>query len=129
MRANKIRTAGLLIGFGLGGLLEGILMHPVGTFYIFIWAVALAGVLTLWVAIRGPGPLPSGREFMAYALLGWGVFNMLDGIASHDLRTEWLVFAAGLGFALLGALLIWMREEHFIDRRSGFDRRSGSPVR
>ena len=130
MRANKVHTAGLLLGFGLGAFLEGILMHPVvGTFYIFVWAITVGGVLTLWSAIRGPGRLPSGRIFMAYALLGWGVFNMIEGIASHDLRTEWIIFASGMGFALLGALLIWMREEHFIERRSGFDRRSGSPVR
>ncbi len=125
MRANKIRTAGLLLGFGLGAFLEGILMHPVvGTFYIFIWAVTVGGVLTLWSAIRGPGPLPSGRIFIAHALLGWGVFNMLEGIANHDLRTEWLVFASGLGFVLLGALLLYMRQSHFFERRSGYDRRS-----
>ena len=130
MRVNKIRTSGLLLGFGLGAFLEGILMHPmVGMFYIFVWALTLGGVLTLWSAMRGPGPLPSGRLFMAHALLGWGLFNVLEGIASHSLRTEWLIFASGLGFALLGALLLLMREEHFIERRSGFDRRSGSPVR
>ncbi len=130
MRANKVRTAGLLLGFGLGAFLEGVLMHPVvGTFYIFIWAVTVGGVLTLWTAIRGPGPLPSGRVFIAHALFGWGVFNILEGIANHDLRTEWLVFASGVGFVLLGAVLLWMRQEHFIERRSGGDRRSMSPLR
>lgn len=130
MRANKVRTAGLLLGFGLGAILEGILMHPViGTFYIFIWALTVGGVLTLWSAVRGPGPLPSGRILVAYALLGWGVFNMLEGAVNHNMRTEWLVFASGAGFALLGMLVLWIREDHFIDRRSGYDRRSGSPVR
>ncbi|HYL90672.1 MAG TPA: DUF2243 domain-containing protein [Burkholderiales bacterium] len=125
MRANKVRIAGALLGFSLGAFLEAILLHPVlGTSYIFIWALAVAGVLALWAALRGPGPLPSGRVFMAHALFGWGFFNMLHGIANHDLRTEWLVFASGLGFVLLGALLLWMRQEHFIERRSGFDRRS-----
>lgn len=130
MRANKVRTAGLLLGFGLGAILEGILMHPViGTFYIFIWALTVGGVLTLWSAVRGPGPLPSGRILVAYALLGWGVFNMLEGAVNHNMRTEWLVFASGAGFALLGMLILWIREDHFIERRSGYDRRSGSPVR
>ena len=47
MRATKIQTAGLLLGFGLGAFLEGILMHPVvGTFYIFVWAVTLGRNLT-----------------------------------------------------------------------------------
>src|SRR5437763_14840127 len=130
MRANKIRTAGLLLGFGLGAFLEGILMHPVvGTFYIFVWAISVGGVLTLWSAIRGPGPLPSGRVLIAYALIGWGTFNMLEGIASHNLSTEWLVFASGLGFPLLGVLVTWLREDHFIERRAGHARRSGSPGR
>lgn len=130
MRANKACAAGLLLGFGLGAFLEGILLHPaVGTFYIFIWAITVGGVLTLWSAIRGPGPLPSGRPFIAYALIGWGVFNTLDGVARHHLPGDWLVFATGALFVLLGAMLLWMREEHFIDRRSGYDRRFDSPVR
>jgi len=130
MRTHKIRTAALLLGFGLGAFLEGILLHPVmGTFYIFVWAVTVGGVLTLWLGIRGPGPLPSGRMFMAYALIGWGVFNMLDGLLRHDLAEEWLVFATGLGFTLLGAIVSRMRDEHIIERRSGQERRSGSPVR
>lgn len=130
MRANKVHTAGLLLGFGLGAFLEGILMHPMlGTFYIFIWAITVGGVLTLWTAVRGPGPLPSGRAFVACALIGWGVFNTVEGVVSHSLRTEWLVFATGVLFVLLGTLVLLMREEHFIERRSGFDRRSDSPVR
>ena len=42
------------------------------------------------------------------------------GFCFEDLR---------LGFALLGVLLVWLREEQFIERRVGYDRRSGSPVR
>src|SRR5260221_872772 len=114
MRSHKIRTAALLLGFGLGAFLEGILMHPVmGTFYIFVWAVTVGGVLTLWLGIRGPGPLPSGRIFMAYALIGWGGFNMLEGIASHDLRTEGLGFGSGPVFAPPGGLPLLRREEPF----------------
>src|SRR5258705_13435079 len=116
MRSHKIRTAALLLGFGLGAFLEGILMHPVmGTFYIFVWAVTVGGVLTLLLGIRGPGPLPSGRVFMAHALIGWGVFTMLEGIASHDLRREWLVFASGLRFALLRGALPWLPEGQLLE--------------
>src|SRR5258706_14686940 len=106
MRSHKIRTAALLLGFGLGAFLEGILLHPVmGTFYIFVWAVTVGGGLTLWLGIRGPGPLPSGRIFMAHALIGWGVFNMLEGIASPDLRSEWPVFRWGPRLGLRGGRL------------------------
>jgi hypothetical protein len=54
---------------------------------------------------------------------------MLEGVARHNLRDEWLIFATGMGFVLLGVMLIWARAEPLIERRSGYDRRSGSPVR
>jgi len=130
MRATRARQAALLLGFGLGAFFEGILMHPLGGFFYFAaWAIVLGGVLMLWTAVRGPGPLPAGRVFAAYFVIGWGIFNMLEGIARHDLRDEWLIFATGMGFALLGVMLIWTRVEPLIERRSGYDRRSGSPVR
>ena len=79
--------------------------------------------------MRGPGPLPSGRSFIAAFLIGWGVFNMLECIARHDIVEEWLIFATGLGFVLLGGILIWTRVETVVERRSGSDRRSASPLR
>jgi hypothetical protein len=54
---------------------------------------------------------------------------MLEGLLYHELGKEWLVFASGLGFVLLGGLVSRIRDEHLIERRSGADRRSGSPVR
>lgn len=130
MRTTRARQAALLLGFGLGAFLEGILLHGIATFfYMAVWVVTVAGVLLLWLAVRGPGPLPASRSFAAYFLFGWGVFNMFEGVLRHDLADEWLVFATGLGFVLLGFLLSRMRDEHIIERRSGTERRSGSPVR
>src|SRR5947208_16900907 len=64
MRTNRARQAALLLGFGLGAFFEGILLHPVATlFYMAVWALSVAGVLLLWLAVRGPGPLPAGRTF------------------------------------------------------------------
>ena len=130
MRTARAKQAALLLGFGLGAFFEAMLMHPLaGLFYLMLWALCIAGVVLLWAAVRGPGPLPSGRGFAAFFLLGWGLFNMLEGVIRHDLAAEWLVFASGLGFALLGAIVSRMRDERIIERRSGADRRSGSPVR
>ena len=127
---NRARQAALLLGFGLGAFFEGILLHPVATlFYMAVWALSVAGVLLLWLAVRGPGPLPASRTFVGYFLVGWGVFNMFEGALRHDLANEWLVFASGLGFVLVGVILSRMRDEHIIERRSGQERRSGSPVR
>ena len=87
MRATRARQAALLLGFGLGAFFEGILMHPIaGFFYFAAWAIVLGGVVLLWTAVRGPGPLPAGRVFVAYFVIAWGVFNMLEGLARHDLR-------------------------------------------
>ncbi len=130
MRAIRVRHAGMLLGVGLGAFFEGILLHPIaGFFYFAAWAITLGGVLMLWAAVRGPGPLPAGRVFVGHFVIGWGLFNMLEGVARHNLRDEWLIFATGMGFVLLGVMLIWARAEPLIERRSGYDRRSGSPVR
>ena len=130
MRTARAKQAALLLGLGLGAFFEGILMHPLaGAFYMAMWVVCMGGLALLWTTVRGPGPLPSGHGFVGFFLIGWGVFNMFEGILRHDLGKEWLVFATGLGFVLLGALVSRMRDEHLIERRSGADRRSGSPVR
>jgi len=130
MRTTKAAQAALLLGFGLGAFFEGILLHVVtGTAYLAIWIITLAGVLLLWTAIRGPGPLPSGRAFTGAYLVGWGAFNMLEAIARHNIGEDWLLFATGAGFVLLGLGLRRMQDHSFMERRSGFDRRSASPLR
>ena len=130
MRGTRVRHAAFLLGIGLGAFFEGILLHPIAGFFYFVaWALTLGGVLLLWSAVRGPGPLPSGRSFIAAFLIGWGVFNMLECIARHDIVEEWLIFATGLGFVLLGGILIWTRVETVVVRRSGSNRRSASPLR
>jgi uncharacterized membrane protein len=130
MRTSRARQAALLLGLGLGAFFEGTLFHPVaGPFYLVAWVVTVSGVLLLWWTVRGPGPLPSGRAFIGNYLFGWGLFNMVDGLLRHDLANEWPVFATGVGFVFLGFVLSRMRDEHIIERRSGYDRRSDSPVR
>jgi len=130
MRTTRARYAALLLGLGLGAFFEGILLHRVaGVFYMAAWALCVGGVLLLWLSVRGPGPLPSTRAFIGHFLVGWGVFNMAEGLMRHDLAREWLVFASGAGFVLVGVIVSRMRDEHIIERRSGYDRRSGSPVR
>lgn len=130
MRTTKATQAALLLGLGLGAFLEGILLHTVtGLVYMVAWVLTVAGILVLWSAIRGPGPLPSGRAFVGSFVIGWGVFNMLEALVRHDLAADWLLFGSGVGFALLGVVLRRMRDESIIERRSGFDRRSASPLR
>ncbi len=127
MRASQ---AAFLLGIGLGAFFEGMLFHPVaGFFYMVAWVLCVAGVVLLWSAVRGPGRLPSGRVFAGAYVIGWGAFNMLEALARHDVSSDWLLFGTGAGFVLLGVILRRMGEVHFIERRSGLDRRSASPLR
>jgi uncharacterized membrane protein len=130
MRSLRASQAALLLGFGLGAFFEGILLHNVvGFLYLAAWAITVGGVVLLWSAVRGPGPLPSGRSFVGSYAIGWGTFNVVEALGRHDLSHDWLLFGTGVGFLLLGVFLRRMQEHTFIDRRSGADRRSASPLR
>jgi uncharacterized membrane protein len=101
--------ASLLLGVGLGGLIDGIVLHQVlqwhhmlsapvppvtvealqlntladGTFHLLAWVVTLAGVL--WLA-RTPRPGHGSAASLAGGLLvGWGGFNLVEGLANHYL--------------------------------------------
>jgi uncharacterized membrane protein len=130
MRTTKASRAALLLGFSLGAFFEGILLHNVAGFlYLAAWAIAVGGIVLLWSAVRGPGPLPSGRAFVGSYVVGWGGFNIVEALARHDLSRDWLLFGTGVGFVLLGAIVKRMREDEILERRSGYDRRSASPLR
>ena len=115
-----------------------------GWFHLVTWLVTLAGVIVLWSALRGPGPLPRGRSLAGWALVGWGAFNLIEGIVNHlvlglhhvrDLPEhvpayDWIfILVGGVGVIALGYAVKAAREETLIERRSGLDRRSASPLR
>jgi uncharacterized membrane protein len=111
MRYERARNAALLLGAGLGGFLDGIVLHQIahwhqmlsarmppervvdlernmmadGAFHLLTWALTFAGVLVLWNAMRGPGPLGSTRTLLGHMLVGWGAFNLVEGIVNHHL--------------------------------------------
>ena len=97
----------LLVGVGLGGFVDGIVLHqllqwhhmlsstkrwPVttehglkvntladGIFHAGMWVVVLAGVLLL------RGRWPTRRVFYGLLLAGWGAFNVVEGLVDHEL--------------------------------------------
>jgi uncharacterized membrane protein len=111
MRYERTRTAALLLGAGLGGLLDGILLQQIaqwhqtvsarvspltvdaiqlnlladGLFNLLPWAIALTGALVLWSGARASGPLPSTRAFCGYMMIGWGAFNLAEGALNHHI--------------------------------------------
>ncbi len=102
----------MLLGLGLGGFVDGIVLHQIlqwhhmlsaqeyaptttvaglelntladGLFHLAAWACTLPGVILLWRSMRrGARSTPS---FLAGGLLaGWGGFNLVEGVVDHHL--------------------------------------------
>lgn len=113
--ANLTRTpliaAGLLLGAGLGGFVDGIVLHQMlqwhnmlsaqlppdtlvhakvnmywdGVFHAAVWVLTAVGLALLWSA-TGRADVPrSGRSLGGALLLGWGLFNVVEGVIDHQL--------------------------------------------
>jgi len=153
MRHRRARNAALLLGVGLGGFIDGIVLHQIahwhqmlstrvppgsieamktnmaadGWFHLATWLVTLAGVFLLRSAVRGAGPMPSARGFSGYLLVGWGAFNVVEAIADRVPAVDWVFLGLGVGLIVLGLAL---RERLPLpagveaERRSGADRRA-----
>jgi uncharacterized membrane protein len=135
---SRVTLAGALLGCGLGALFDGILLHQIlqwhnmlstvappvdlgamkynmlwdGLFHAFAWLVTVTGLLLLWSAAHRPPMTLSSRAFLGSLLLGWGLFNTLEGILDHfvlrlhhvhpgELEQAW-----DIGFVIWGAAMI-----------------------
>ena len=144
--ARASSAPGLLLGLGLGGFVDGIVLHQVlqwhnmlsarlppvdmramrvnmvfdGYFHAAVWLLTFVGVWALWRAGRR-GAVPGARRFAGQLLLGWGVFNLVEGVVDHHVLRLHLVVdlpayvpwmdwtflvVAGLGFIALGVALV-----------------------
>jgi uncharacterized membrane protein len=135
---GAVLSAGILLGSGFGGFFDGILLHQIlqwhnmlssvrppttlvdmkynmiwdGLFHAFTWIMVALGVWRLWVAGKSPQTSWSTRSFVGSLLLGWGLFNFLEGIIDHQLLGLHHVhpgegeLAWDLGFLGLGMLQI-----------------------
>jgi uncharacterized membrane protein len=140
------KRAGLILGIGLGGFVDGFLLHQIvhwhdmgsavvppttmeamtdnmrwdGLFHAAVWVLTVVGVYWLLVDARRGLPLPDTKAFTGLLILGWGVFNLVEGVIDHhilglhhvrDLPVhvplyDWLFLAiGGLGFILLGLVM------------------------
>lgn len=106
-----VGIAGLLLGAGLGGFVDGIVFHQIlqwhnmlsgwippvdentikinmlwdGYFHLGVWALTVLGVVVLWQSSRQlEGQIPS-RFLYGTMLIGWGVFNLVEGVINHHL--------------------------------------------
>jgi uncharacterized membrane protein len=135
------RLPGILLGIGLGGFVDGIVLHQMlqwhhmltsegsypdttvagletnilwdGIFHAATWVTVLAGLWMLWQRSDSWSWGISGRAFVGWMLVGWGLFNVVEGIVDHHLLTihhvregvnnQWVYDVA---FLVFGAALI-----------------------
>ncbi len=143
MRARPTRygpylAPGVALGIGMGGFVDGIVLHQVaqwhnmlsarippvdlvamktnmlwdGLFHVFAWLMTAIGIALLF---RARGHAESDRDtsrFVGALAIGWGSFNVVEGVLDHHLlglhhvhpgRDE---LAWDLGFLAFGALLV-----------------------
>jgi len=139
LRRTPLVAAGILLGAGLGGFVDGILLHQIlqwhnmlsgqlppdtlvrakvnmywdGLFHAAVWVLTVVGLAMLWSATGRPDVPHSGRTLLGGLLLGWGLFNVVEGIIDHEVLGLHHVYEytpnhlpADLGFLALGLVLL-----------------------
>lgn len=105
--SSQLEWAGYALGFGIGGFFDGILLHQVlqwhhllsaveqarqdirililwdGIFHVLMYVIAGTGFWLLWRARREFPTTGADRRLFANALIGFGVWHILDSILSH----------------------------------------------
>jgi uncharacterized membrane protein len=133
------RAPGLLLGIGLGGFVDGIVLHQIlqwhhmltsadqpmttvagleantladGLFHAATWVCVVVGSSLMLRAWRDGRVAPHWREHIGLMLVGWGGFNLVEGLIDHQLLGLHHVrddvggpLGWDLGFLASGALL------------------------
>ena len=108
---KPLRTAGIILGVGMGGFVDGIVFHQIlqihnmlsnryfpdtlaneqlnmvwdGLFHAVTWIVTAIGLSMLWkVAKYEKSPLQT-RVLVGSLALGWGLFNLIEGLIDHEI--------------------------------------------
>ncbi len=105
MHRSPWTLPGLILGFGLGGFFDGILLHQIlqwhhllslvpdvddlrlqvlwdGMFHALMYVIVAAGLWGLWRAHRD-GAAIGGPALYGALLMGSGTWHVIDGILSH----------------------------------------------
>ena len=106
-RARTLLLGGFSLGFALGGFFDGILLHQIlqwhhllsgladpafadirvqiladGLFHALMYVIAAVGLWLLWRGRRGLAEV-GARRLLGWALVGSGVWHIVDGLVSH----------------------------------------------
>ncbi len=131
----------VVMGLGLGGFVDGIVLHQIlqwhhmvcdtdgnppttveglnantladGLFHAVTWLLGLAATLGMVALGRSGRPAPPWRSIVGLLLVGWGLFNLVEGVVDHMLLGVHHVrddlggpMSWDFGFLVLGAFLV-----------------------
>ncbi|GAA2532613.1 MULTISPECIES: DUF2243 domain-containing protein [Streptomyces] len=147
-RPAGLRLPGIVLGVGIGGFVDGILLHQLlqwhhmltstdqdrigvkyydpdtvsglemntvwdGVFHTVCWLAVLTGLALLHSRVtRNRRQVWTSRVLWGWMLVGWGLFNLVEGVLNHHVLGIHHVRAGDgqvwwdLGFLALGALLL-----------------------
>ena len=135
-------SAGILFGLGLGGFFDGIVFHQIlqwhhmltsagypandvrnleintlwdGIFHASTYIFVLLGLIILWKRAHRTHVRWSGKLLVGTILMGFGMFNLIEGIIDHHLlgihhvnetapQEQWIYW--DLGFLIWGAVML-----------------------
>ncbi|MFC0134318.1 DUF2243 domain-containing protein [Massilia eurypsychrophila] len=135
-------SAGVWLGLGLGGFFDGIVLHQIlqwhhmltsagypadsvetlkvntfwdGMFHASTYIFVAIGLAVLWRAARRPHLPWSGKMLAGSMLMGFGIFNVVEGIVNHHIlqihhvnetvpANQWIYWDGG--FLLWGAAML-----------------------
>jgi uncharacterized membrane protein len=134
-------SAGILFGLGLGGFFDGIVLHQLlqwhhmlssavppdtvsnlrwnvvwdGAFHASTYIFTVLGLVVLWRASRRATLRWSWKLLPGTILMGWGIFNLVEGVLDHHLlgihhvnetapRAQWIYW--DIGFLVWGGAML-----------------------
>ncbi|TIP26420.1 MAG: DUF2243 domain-containing protein [Mesorhizobium sp.] len=135
-------SAGILLGLGLGGFFDGIVLHQLlqwhhmatsagypadsvenlrfntlldGLFHAGTYIFVVLGLIVLWRTAHKSHLRWSGKMLLGTMLMGFGMFNLVEGMINHQLlgihhvnetvpQDQWIYW--DIGFLIWGALML-----------------------
>lgn len=110
---KRLRTSGILFGIGLGGFFDGIVLHQIlqwhhmvshvdeyptttvagleantladGLFHAVTYIITIIALVVLWPVLDQRRRAWSTQGFIGLLLMGWALFNIVEGLIDHHL--------------------------------------------
>jgi uncharacterized membrane protein len=110
-RRQRLTGPAVLVGMGLGGFADGIVLHQIlqwhhllssterygamtmanletnmladGLFHAATWLLVVGGLVWGWRRMRAGGRMGNGLHALGGLAVGWGIFNLVEGTVDH----------------------------------------------